>query len=87
MVPPNDEFRRRVDQLANARYLKVFEGMAMAMCSPFWWSSKAGDEPARVVENGTVCFINTGTEHIGVTADHVYQGYLNSDRRSPSRTI
>ena len=50
--------------------------MAMCMTTSFWWSSKSGDEVI-VRGNGTVCLVNTGARHIGVTCDHVYQGYLD----------
>jgi hypothetical protein len=49
--------------------------MAQAMCAPFFWS--AGPPGGAVIlDSGTVCFINTGGAHIGVTADHVFAHYL-----------
>jgi hypothetical protein len=51
--------------------------MAMNMCAPFWWSSQSGQNPPEIRGNGTVCYVNTGTLHIGITCDHVFQGYLD----------
>jgi hypothetical protein len=51
--------------------------MAQAMCAPFWWS--AGPQGhAEILGNGTICFVNTGGAHIGVTADHVFAEYLSA---------
>ena len=46
------------------------------MCAPFWWSIQLGDEPAPILNNGTIGYVNTGTRELGVTADHVYNKYL-----------
>jgi hypothetical protein len=77
-VPLSDEQKKQFDLLTNTHYVKVFSGMAMNMAAPFWWSGKDGDNPAKVLGNGTLCYLNTGTRHIGVTCDHVYQGYLEA---------
>jgi len=64
----------------NARqrgYLALFGEMAMRMTCGFWWSSKSGNEEAIIRGNATVCLVNTGVRHIGITCDHVYQGYLD----------
>jgi len=46
------------------------------MCAPFWWSIQLGDEPATILNNGTICYVDTGTRELGVTADHVFNKYL-----------
>jgi hypothetical protein len=52
-------------------------GLAGSMCAPFWWSLKRhGDERARILHNGTICYLDTSTREIGVTANHVYERYL-----------
>lgn len=48
----------------------------MGLCAPFWWHGNDELGRYRVLHNGTLCFINTGTRYIAVTADHVYQQYL-----------
>ena len=48
------------------------------MCAPFWWSVAAPMDPlARILHNGTICYIDTGSRSIGVTANHVYRQYLH----------
>src|SRR4051812_7307971 len=79
----DEKFKEGFDALQKTGYMKVYEEMTKAMCAPFWWSSKSGKQSAQVVGNGTVCFINTGTKHIGVTADHVYDGYLTAKETLP----
>ncbi len=53
------------------------------MCAPFWWSSLGPGAPPTICGNGTICFINTGERHIGVTADHVCASYLTDKRNRP----
>lgn len=69
------DWRAQADRLQAAGYLQQFSDMAMNMCVPFWWSSGSRGR-AEVRQNGTLCYVNTGTRHIGITADHVYAGYL-----------
>lgn len=69
------DWREQADRLHAIGYLENFSNMAMNMCVPFWWShGPQGD--ARVLQNGTLCYVNTGTRRIGITADHVYAPYL-----------
>lgn len=56
--------------------------MAMNMCAAFWWSSSDGVE-AEIRGNGTICYVNTGVRRIGITCDHVFQGYLDDKTRFP----
>ena len=76
-------FEARLDLLQVSGYLPVFERMVRSMCAPFWWSSTEPGQSPVVRGNGTICFINTGTKHLGITADHVYQGYLNDKEKYP----
>ena len=47
------------------------------MCAPFWWSvAKPEDTAARILHNGTICYVDTGSRRIGITASHVYKEYL-----------
>ena len=51
--------------------------MAEGTCAPFWWSvAKPTDTKARILHNGTISYVDTGSRQIGVTANHVYQAYL-----------
>ena len=47
------------------------------MCAPFWWSVAIPDDPvAWILHNGTICYVNTSSRRIGITANHVYKEYL-----------
>lgn len=70
-----NDWRWQPDRLHAAGYLQQFSGMAMNMCVPFWLSS-GPQGGAKVRQNGTLCYFNTATRRIGITADHVYAGYL-----------
>ena len=74
------EFRRRVDLLHASGYFQAYTDMARNMAAPFFWSTGEGDG-ASVLANGTICYVNTGTRHIGITCDHVYQQYLKDLER------
>ena len=51
--------------------------LAGSMCAPFWWSLKREeDQQACIRNNGTICYLNTGGRELGITANHVYQKYL-----------
>lgn len=51
---------------------------AGAMCAPFWWSlQEQPGQRAHILRNGTICFVNTGSAELGVTADHVLNKYLS----------
>ena len=48
------------------------------MCAPFWWSvATPEDTVARILHVGTICYVDTSSRRIGITANHVYKKYLN----------
>lgn len=63
-------------------YLAAVSALAQSMCAPFWWNiAGPRDKAARILHNGTICYIDTGARRIGVTANHVYQQYLDDLER------
>ena len=43
------------------QYLSAVSGLAECMCAPFWWSvAKPEDTAARILHNGTICYVDTG---------------------------
>jgi len=74
------EFKYRVDLLYKSGYFDTYSGMAKNMAAPFFWGVGQGDD-AKVLANGTMCYVNTGQKHIGITCDHVYEGYLADVQR------
>lgn len=82
-MPFSDEQKKQLKYLHDIHYTKWLSGIAMNTSAPFWWSGSNGDNPAKVLGNGTICYLNTGTRYIGVTCDHVYQGYLDARDTHP----
>ena len=71
-----DQWRRdQFEKLYRVGYMTWYSNMAMNMCAPFWWSAGRPGS-AEIRGNGTICYVNTGTRHIGITADHVFEEYL-----------
>jgi hypothetical protein len=63
-------------------YLSVLSDSVQSMCAPFWWNVKRPeDTTAQILHNGTICYVNTGSREIGITANHVYQTYLDDLER------
>jgi hypothetical protein len=62
-------------------YLPVMRQLIMRMATPFWWHGLDADGTYRVLHNGTLCVFHTGVCQLGVTADHVYAGYLRDKDR------
>src|SRR5262245_55699168 len=57
--------------------LPQLSNLAAAMCAPFWWSlQRSPGERATILNNGSVCFVNTGQSELGVSASHVMQKYV-----------
>jgi len=58
-------------------FAQFLSKIAEKTCAPFWWSiQKNPKEPATILHNGTICFVDTGSAELGVTANHVYEQWL-----------
>lgn len=58
-------------------FLPRMRELVMRRCAPFFWSTQQDAlKPPRLLHNGTICYVDTGRRHIGITADHVYRQYL-----------
>lgn len=71
-------------KLKKAGLLELYSAMAMNMAIPFWWSKHVEGQKPEVVQNGTLCLVNTGSRHIGITCDHVFQGFLDDKIKYPN---
>ena len=57
--------------------LSAVRSLAECMCAPFWWSVATPEDPvALILQNGTICYVDTSSRRIGITANHVYKAYL-----------
>ena len=58
------------------------------MCAPFWWSvATPEDTVARILSVGTICYVDTGSRRIGITANHVYKKYLADKEKYGTEAI
>ena len=70
------------------QYLSAVRGLAECMCAPFWWSvATPEDTAARILHTGTICYIDTGSLRIGITANHVYEKYLTDKEEHDAEAI
>ena len=81
MSPGNPETSAKAYRAAMSR-------LAESMCAPFWWSiAEEAGTTARILNNGTICYLDTGTRKIGVSANHVYRRYLDHVAQHGSAAI
>jgi hypothetical protein len=56
---------------------ELIQQVGQMMCAPFWWSlGDPGSRATEIMNNGTICYVDTGTREMGITAHHVYRTYL-----------
>ncbi len=73
----SDWHRKLNEYLRSPGVVPALSKIAEAMCAPFWWSlKKPGDTQAHILNNGTICYLNTGSSELGITANHVLGKYL-----------
>jgi hypothetical protein len=67
---------------------ELISKVAQMMCAPFWWSVGEPSGPStKILNNGTICYVDTGTRKIGVTANHVYQTYVRAVQKHGADAI
>ena len=79
----NPQTRSAVDFAEKGGYLPALRAIAKGSCVPFWWHGPTATGGYRVFHNGTLCLVDTGERQIGVTADHVFAGYLSDKQTNP----
>lgn len=71
----HEAMKRRADRLLAAGYWRQYGEMVRRMNVTVWWSGIVDGE-LQILNNGTMCYLDTGVAKLGVTADHVYAEYL-----------
>jgi hypothetical protein len=79
----NTAHRDAIDRAERSGYLPALRRLARQSCVPFWWHGMNASNQYRILHNGTVCFVETGTRKIAVTANHVYSEYLRNKQANP----
>ena len=79
-MPLSKETKNLTD-IAEARgYLPAYRSIVQEMCACFWWHGVDDRGIYRILQNGTVCFISTGSEVFAVTAAHVLKSIFPLNR-------
>lgn len=72
-----NERKTQLRLMERSGYLPILRSLAKLSTAPFWWFvDDTPSSPAEIQHNGTVCFLKIGKRILGVTADHVYRGYI-----------
>lgn len=72
------------DRLEKRGYLPMLRELAMNMSAPFYWSSQENGQPPKILHSGSMCFVKTENGGLGITANHVYQQYLQDLEKAPN---
>lgn len=81
---PLSATQKNLADIAEARgYLPTYRSIVRDMCASFWWHGHDEQGEYRILQNGTVCFVDTGVELIAVTAAHVLNGYIADKLANP----
>lgn len=73
----SEEAKAAFQKFEDSGFLPRMRDLVMRRCAPFFWSRQQDAlKPPRLLHNGTICYVDTGSRHIGITADHVYRQYL-----------
>jgi hypothetical protein len=81
---PLSAAQKKLTDVAEAHgYLPTYRSIIREMCASFWWHGHDEQGKHRILQNGTVCFVDTGHELIAVTAAHVLNGYIAERRAKP----
>ena len=76
--------RRAIDNAERYGYLPALRAQAQSVCAPLWWHGYDETGTYRILHNGTLSFVDTGSRKIGITADHVIAQYLDDVARDPT---
>ena len=72
----HNEQKEGLNRLETIGYLPVLRNLAKSHTCSFWWFDDSEPLGKSILHNGTITFVDTGTETLGITAYHVYKGYL-----------
>lgn len=79
----NEEQKEGFRKLEAAGYLNSIREFAMARSAPFFWSSQEKGHEPKLLHNGTITYVATGQQELGVTNAHVYNQYVKDLAEQP----
>ncbi len=80
----NKPSKEEAMRLIKAGYGTVLRNQAVGCTSPIFWSDMNKDSGSRIAANGTMFFMRFTDKLIGITAAHVYQGYVDASIANPN---
>lgn len=75
--------KESLNHLERAGYLPVIRSLARSHTCPFYWYDDFGPLGEAILHNGTVTFVNTGIATLAISANHVYERYLQDKANIP----
>lgn len=76
--------RRELDRLAAAGYLPTIQKLAKDHSAPFWWHDATRPIGNHIEHNGTITFVRTDQETLGISCAHVHDGWLRDKAVNPN---
>jgi hypothetical protein len=77
--------RDEATQIIKAGFGAAMEQIAAHCTTPIFWYDDAAPQGSRLQKNGTIFFVKLD-RLVGITADLVYQGFLNDLEKTPTTT-
>ena len=84
MPEPSPQQRAALRPYVESGFLGIVEKLAKEMTAPFWWSDPTVVEEMRQIQGGTMCFVHTGKQLLGVTAAHIHREFETKKTRQPA---
>lgn len=72
-----------LDCLERAGYTRILRDWARSHTCPFYWYDDSRPLGDSILHNGTATIVNTGTATLVITANHVFEKYLQDKERLP----
>ena len=70
--------REEAIRLINNGFAKELELQARLCTAPIFWYDPQAPQGSRIINNGTMFFLRLPKALIGITAEHVYQSYIDA---------
>lgn len=75
--------RDRLDHHERVGYIPIYRQLAMSHTCPMYWYDESLPIGQSVLHSGTVTIVNTRTETLVVSAEHVFRQYLLDKNENP----
>jgi hypothetical protein len=80
-LPPDKD--ALLAELVKSGYVVALQDWMRNMCAPLWWAQSVRGQSAPYT-CGTVCFVDTGTARLGITAAHIHREVMSHKERDPA---